>query len=960
MRREELFIDILGGLDEKYVSLAMPRSCGYDIPDDTRKTVPLKPVEVAREVSRKDRVIYWVTHTLGMAAVVALIVGAVVLLVQNWNKIAVSGNDRPGTVTSAAEPMESNESIVTLPPPLDYDSMSKEEKFAAQILNGLRWRMDPAEVQLAASEYWGRTEPSRIQREDSDVLQEYYNVISYDDVEFYGGKANIALVVFDNAGLKSIEYQVRYDVSDDGAKSADEMYERIRTDFINVLGEPDYPDLNWWEFAESKLHFDVYKADNWIVEVRLDDTSDLYGEITDTAMPEPYDDEYVRHIDFTAQWESRFYTFEPMIPQEKREKYYELMQDPSVETPYTITDNWNILSCVRRLELDWNDTKEILRSSQVLSDEDIQVIDDAMLLSDGSAVSALIEHYRSPYAVVGDFNGNGYRVFSPMWLYYHTIGDYKAMGVPSKSVEEMIPLYASKLGLRDEAWEQFRNKLYRYISSENNAPETTTSSVTMPDSTTAEAVTTTAEVSEITEEIADTFTFGRRAGSWFELEETLYRIDNTAPFDCVTFNDDGTCSSIFIDEWKDEYDAIGYTSELENITPDNYVGAYDNYGIDIKMLENADPNGYVKRLYSTDYKNSDKGEALAMRNKYIVSQLNETQLKNIDKYMRDKLAVPYESIEWNNVYGVYYVETNNRCELMPDRYYSAVDEDTRHELFEAMYEADRISEIDGNPGSTYYHTNPLPIAGSDEYIAFWVSGAYKAKIIVTYIIRKDFEGQYKAEQKTDINDELDRLYIDGAKLMFVKSGGGYYAVTESNRKIELIPGDEGAVPGYDAKYAYRIKPYLPLPDGVVEDVTLGDEQKELLIKEAYESAQSFERDIPSDRLAVSDPVKISEQQYFVFVFDGDEIVGKIWCFYSDSTENASGFDTGGYDNAVDGLTELYKSGKKVSFTWFGSNLYCCPEKAVSCPIEWQVFHKPSVVYLYNAEQGAPIHRNNAE
>ena len=95
--------------------------------------------------------------------------------------------------------------------------------------------------------------------------------------------------------------------------------------------------------------------------------------------------------------------------------------------------------------------------------------------------------------------------------------------------------------------------------------------------------------------------------------------------------------------------------------------------------------------------------------------------------------------------------------------------------------------------------------------------------------------------------------------------------------------------------------------------------------------------------------------------DGDEIVGKIIC-YSDEgfSGSASGFNTGGYDNAVDGLTELYKSGEKVSFTWFGYNLYCCPENAVSYPIECAVFHKPSVVYLYNAEQGAPIHRNNAE
>ncbi len=465
MRREELALVILGELDESFIDEAMPKKAAFSAGNDTAGVQHPEMIKEVAEVSKRDVRIYWITRALGMATVVALIVGAVVLLVQNWDKIAVSGNERPGTLTSATEPAESNESIVTLPPPPDYDSMSKEEKLAAQLLKGLHWRMDPAEIQLAASEYWGRTEPSRIHREDSDVLQEYYNVISYDDVEFYGEKANIALVVFDNAGLKSIEYQVRYDVSDEGAKSADEMYERIRADFINVLGEPDYPDLNGWDFAESKLRFDVYKPDNWIVEVRLDDTSDLYGEITDTSMPDPYDDEYVRHIDFTAQWESRFYTFEPMIPQEKREKYYELMQDPSVETPYTITDNWNILSCVRRLELDWNDTKEILRSSQVLSDEDIQVIDDAMLLSDGSAVSALIEHYRSPYAVVGDFNGNGYRVFSPMWLYYHTIEDYKATGIDPYSMHSLLEKY-SELGLSEEAWRAFRRKLILYAYSE--------------------------------------------------------------------------------------------------------------------------------------------------------------------------------------------------------------------------------------------------------------------------------------------------------------------------------------------------------------------------------------------------------------------------------------------------------------------------------------------------------------
>ncbi|MBO6231096.1 MAG: hypothetical protein J6O50_11085 [Ruminiclostridium sp.] len=707
MRREELFIDILGGLDEKYVSLAMPRSCGYDIPDDTRKTVPLKPVEVAREVSMKDRVIYWVTHTLGMAAVVALIVGAAVFLVQNWDKIAVSGGERPGTIVKYIDELPD------------------------------------------ISEAYGKT------------------------IEFSDASVRFSSVAYDGARLNTNFYLLY--------KGNDEFYSPAV--WINVEG------------AE---HGDPSCAINPVME------ADSYDYLIQCSVP--------------------------------------------VE------------------------------------------------LEPGNS-----------YAVNIVYKGNG----------------------------------------------NLENDTQKYRFNCPNIPAVTA------ETTTNNPYLTSAVEALIEPVEADTFTYDRPSGSWFELEETLYRIDYTAPFDCVTFNDDGTCSSIFIDEWKEEYDAIGYKSELENITDENFVftfGFMKQPGEEPRS--GSDPD--LTRVYSADYKNADKGEALAMRNKYVTMPLNENQIMYIDKYMRGKLNVPYDSIVWDDVYGVYYVDTQKRCELMPDRYYSEVNDDLRHDLFEAMYEADRNSEMDGNPGTTYYHTNPLPIVGSDEYIGFWASGSYNAKIIAAYIIKRDFEGQYRADMKTDITDELDRLYLDGAKLMFVKSGGGYYAVTESNRKIELIPGDEGAVSNYEAKFAYRVRPYLPLPDGAAEDIKLGEEQKRLLIKEAYESAQSFENSIPLDRLAVSDPVKISEQQFFIFVFDGDEIVGKIWCFYSDSTENASGFDTGGYDNAVDGLTELYRSGEKVSFTWFGSNLYCCPENAVSCPIEWQVFHKPSVVYLYNAEQGAPIHRNNAE
>lgn len=131
MSREELFIDILGGLDEKYVALAMPRSCGHDISDYTRKTIPIKPVEVTNEVSRKESVIYWVTRSLGIAAAAFLIIGAAVLLIMNWDKIAVREPDRPGIVTTQST---TSTTIDNEPdkydPFLYYSDMDMPEPFA--------------------------------------------------------------------------------------------------------------------------------------------------------------------------------------------------------------------------------------------------------------------------------------------------------------------------------------------------------------------------------------------------------------------------------------------------------------------------------------------------------------------------------------------------------------------------------------------------------------------------------------------------------------------------------------------------------------------------------------------------------------------------------------------------------------------------------------------------------------
>ncbi len=105
MRREELVMEIIGGLDDRFITEAMPSHGSQERAADTRAVVAVTPVEDIGEISKKDRVIYWVTHSLGVAAAAILIIGAAVLLIINWDKIAVREPDRPGVITTVSEPV---------------------------------------------------------------------------------------------------------------------------------------------------------------------------------------------------------------------------------------------------------------------------------------------------------------------------------------------------------------------------------------------------------------------------------------------------------------------------------------------------------------------------------------------------------------------------------------------------------------------------------------------------------------------------------------------------------------------------------------------------------------------------------------------------------------------------------------------------------------------------------------
>ncbi len=387
MRREDVFMDILGGLDESLVAEAMPA-----FPEGEPGTLSAVPEADSAAPTKKALRMYIIARALGAAAAIALIAGAVLLIWQNWDKIAARAPDIPDTAGYAeglpdiseacgklikfssadvrltklyydgemlsavftildtgaipeggnyeipypvlwinvegadnispscvTEPVMEADSFdyittssarLSLEPGRTYtvnvefnrygvresdpqkysftcpdisasdekndsyirgDGPANAEELAEKLLKGMRWGLSSEAVQHTASEYWGRTAPRIVDTEND------YDVIVYDDMELYGEKAavkaELSLIVTDGTGLSSLDYQFRFDVSNEGAMKADELYEYIRAEFTRVLGEPDQPGMDQWDADGGDLSFNVYKADNWNVEVKLYDTS---------------------------------------------------------------------------------------------------------------------------------------------------------------------------------------------------------------------------------------------------------------------------------------------------------------------------------------------------------------------------------------------------------------------------------------------------------------------------------------------------------------------------------------------------------------------------------------------------------------------------------------------------------------------------------------------------------------
>ena len=239
------------------------------------------------EKSRKTR--ERIFRVIGGIAATAAVIAAAFFGV-NWLNEHGGLKERSVKIDEEAHSLTGAASTVT-------EDMTESERYAARFMNGLRWGMNEDEIKLVVSEYWQHEDAPRkfipddfISEESrSFVVSDAYSVLTYDNTDFFGTKAELDLTVFDIYGLSALGFNVKFDIDDNGEKKADELYNRVRSDIVEVFGENEK--TNWWD-VDSNLTIDVFKPDKWSVtmhiwhEIDPDNYEDSNSHIDPETLPD--------------------------------------------------------------------------------------------------------------------------------------------------------------------------------------------------------------------------------------------------------------------------------------------------------------------------------------------------------------------------------------------------------------------------------------------------------------------------------------------------------------------------------------------------------------------------------------------------------------------------------------------------------------------------------------------------
>ena len=450
MRREDIFMDLIGELNDNYIALAMSRPKRRAIVSETRNITFVQPVEVENNVSKRELRLYYITRVLGMAAVTFLIVGAAVLLIMNWDKIVVRDPDTPPVVTT---------DITTVTDPSIIDQTETGYIDAADwgiTMEAVSADTDGVIIEIRQS---GGSFTGQIKYGYGFTVEKYTNGEWVQEISQYGDYWEYELAP-DGTNREYWTY----------GKKLDAGKYRIVKNFVDLRAPGDF------DIASGYAEFEISGTND----------IDRFEQITDKSMPEPgISSMYGSYLDFSSPWKIKVSHILLGMYTEQRERGSEWVKNKeNIPTPYNLYDSMNLVSFCRDLDISWESIEENVREwdgsvrypagTPKEEYEDIERFTEEELtaLRNGDD-KTIVKLLASDHSVVV-----GENVFSPEWLYYHTIEDYKAVGVTPEMIAEKLPLYEDTFigkdigtDMADESWTLFKAKLESYIISGKTIPD---------------------------------------------------------------------------------------------------------------------------------------------------------------------------------------------------------------------------------------------------------------------------------------------------------------------------------------------------------------------------------------------------------------------------------------------------------------------------------------------------------
>ncbi|MBO6230635.1 MAG: hypothetical protein J6O50_08705 [Ruminiclostridium sp.] len=196
---------------------------------------------------------------------------------------------------------------------------------------------------------------------------------------------------------------------------------------------------------------------------------DRFEQITDTSMPLPfeyYDSRY--NSIFQDLWVNKFTTISnKLLELSDNDKDLELMSKLSqirCETPYTLDGNdgtMNLYWWMTELGLTIDKVYDAIENNNEYyrtreNFKDMIYTDEELAALRSEDRNKIAETFASEYCIV-----IGENVFSPKWLYYHTIEDYRAAGITPVMMFRVMNKY-KEFELTDEAWRALCQKFYAF------------------------------------------------------------------------------------------------------------------------------------------------------------------------------------------------------------------------------------------------------------------------------------------------------------------------------------------------------------------------------------------------------------------------------------------------------------------------------------------------------------------